>query len=97
MKVSTKTDVGFAILLRLWIVVQKEAIVEVIQLDLVIDLRSDPLFNVNVAVDHDAALVADFDNMDAFRKYVSSDGHKAYVEDHAKHVTAKLSAIQHEM
>ena len=46
---------------------------------------------------HDAALVADFDNMDAFRKYVSSDGHKAYVEDHAKHVTAKLSAIQHEM
>lgn len=46
---------------------------------------------------HDAALVADFDNMDAFRRYVSSEGHKAYVEDHAKHVTGKLSAIQHEM
>jgi deoxyribodipyrimidine photolyase-like uncharacterized protein len=46
---------------------------------------------------HDAALVADFANMDAFRRYVSSDGHNAYVEDHAKHVTAKLSAIQHEM
>ncbi|MEM6311275.1 MAG: Dabb family protein [Pseudomonadota bacterium] len=46
---------------------------------------------------HDAALVADFAGMDAFRKYVSSDAHKAYVEDHAKHVTAKLSAIQHEM
>lgn len=46
---------------------------------------------------HDAALVADFEDMDAFRRYVSSDAHKAYVEDHAKHVTAKLAAIQHEI
>ena len=46
---------------------------------------------------HDAALVADFADMDAFRRYVSSDGHAAYVEDHARHVTAKLAAIQHEM
>jgi quinol monooxygenase YgiN len=46
---------------------------------------------------HDAALVADFEDMDAFRRYVSSDGHKAYVEDYAKHVIAKLAAIQHEM
>lgn len=46
---------------------------------------------------HDAALVADFADMDAFRRYVSSDGHKAYVEDYAKHVTAKLAAIQHEI
>ena len=46
---------------------------------------------------HDAALVADFEDIDAFRRYVSSDIHKAYVEDHAKHVTAKLAAIQHEM
>ena len=46
---------------------------------------------------HDAALVADFEDMDAFRRYVSSDIHKVYVEDHAKHVTAKLAAIQHEM
>ncbi len=46
---------------------------------------------------HDAALVADFGDMEAFRRYVSSDSHKAYVEDHARHVTAKLAAIQHEM
>lgn len=46
---------------------------------------------------HDAALVADFEDMSAFRRYVSGDSHKAYVEDHAKYVTAKLAAIQHEM
>ncbi|WP_425039724.1 Dabb family protein [Primorskyibacter sp. S187A] len=46
---------------------------------------------------HDAALVADFEGMEAFRRYVSSDAHKAYVEDHARHVTAKLAAIQHEI
>jgi len=46
---------------------------------------------------HDAALVADFADINKFRTYVSSDIHKAYVEDHAKHVTAKLAAIQHEM
>jgi hypothetical protein len=46
---------------------------------------------------HDAALVADFEDMDAFRRYVSGDKHKAYVENHARHVTAKLAAIQHEM
>jgi len=46
---------------------------------------------------HDAALVADFEDIDAFRRYVSGDPHKAYVEDHARHVTAKLAAIQHEM
>lgn len=46
---------------------------------------------------HDAALVAEFKDMEAFRSYVSSDAHKAYVEDHAKHVTAKLAAIQHEI
>jgi len=46
---------------------------------------------------HDAALVADFEDIDAFRRYVGSEKHKAYVEDHARHVTAKLAAIQHEM
>jgi quinol monooxygenase YgiN len=46
---------------------------------------------------HDAALVADFEDLDAFRRYVSSDMHKAYVEDHARHVTARLAAIQHEI
>lgn len=46
---------------------------------------------------HDAALVADFEDMDAFRRYVGSAAHKAYVEDHARPVTARLAAIQHEM
>ena len=33
-----------------------------------------------------------------FRRYVSSDGHKAYVEDHAKARDRKtFAAIQHEM
>ncbi|MCC1492625.1 Dabb family protein [Cognatishimia sp. F0-27] len=46
---------------------------------------------------HDAALVADFEDMDAFRRYVGSDAHKAYVDNHARHVTDRLAAIQHEM
>ena len=44
-----------------------------------------------------AALVAGFENLDAFRRYVAGDRHRAYVENHARHVTAKLAAIQHEM
>ena len=46
---------------------------------------------------HDAALVADFEDIDSFRRYVSGERHKAYVEEHARHVTAKLAAIQHEL
>ena len=46
---------------------------------------------------HDAALVADFESIDAFRRYVASERHQAYVENHARHVTAKLAAIQHEL
>ena len=46
---------------------------------------------------HDAALVADFEDIDAFRRYTGSEKHKAYVEDHARHVTARLAAIQHEL
>lgn len=46
---------------------------------------------------HDAALVADFEDIDAFRCYVGGDAHKAYVENHARHVVDKLAAIQHEM
>lgn len=46
---------------------------------------------------HDAALVADFEDIEAFRRYTGGDKHKAYVADHAQHVTAKLAAIQHEM
>ena len=46
---------------------------------------------------HDAALVADFEDIDAFRRYIGGDKHKAYVENHARHVVAKLAAIQHQM
>ena len=46
---------------------------------------------------HDAALVADFEDIDAFRRYIGSEAHKAYVENHARHVTDRLAAIQHEM
>lgn len=46
---------------------------------------------------HGAALVADFENIDAFRRYVGGEKHKTDVEDHARHVTAKLAAIPHEM
>ena len=46
---------------------------------------------------HDAALVADFEDIGAFRRYVGSDAHTAYVEHHARPVVDKLAAIQHEM
>ena len=46
---------------------------------------------------HDAALVADFADMNTFRLYVGGEKHKAYVEHHARHVTEKLAAIQREM
>lgn len=46
---------------------------------------------------HDAALVADFEDIEVFRRYVGSALHKAYVENHARHITEKLAAIQHEM
>lgn len=44
---------------------------------------------------HDFAMVADFDDVAAFRRYTSSDSHRAYVEGPAKAV-AKIAAIQHE-
>ena len=44
---------------------------------------------------HDFALVADFDDLAAFRRYIASPAHQAYVEGPAKAV-AKLAAIQHE-
>lgn len=46
---------------------------------------------------HDATLVADFEHIDAFRRYTGGYKHKAYVENYARHITAKLAAIQHEM
>ncbi len=45
---------------------------------------------------HDFAVVADFDDMAAFRRYIESDAHKAYVAGPARAV-AKLAAIQHEI
>jgi hypothetical protein len=43
---------------------------------------------------HDFVMVADFDDMDAFRRYRDSAAHMAYVAGPAKAV-AKLAAIQH--
>ncbi len=44
---------------------------------------------------HDFAIVADFDDMAAFKRYIASPAHQAYVAGPAKSV-AKLAAIQHE-
>ncbi|NNF72102.1 MAG: Dabb family protein [Rhodobacteraceae bacterium] len=52
-------------------------------------------FNVGSGPNHhDFAVVADFDDMDAFRRYIDSPAHKAYVAGPAR-IVAKLSAIQH--
>jgi len=45
---------------------------------------------------HDAALVADFADMAAFRRYIDGSKHKAYVQDHALSVVDRLAAVQHE-
>ena len=45
---------------------------------------------------HDFAVVADFDDMAAFRRYIESDAHKAYVAGPGQAV-AQLAAIQHEV
>lgn len=44
---------------------------------------------------HDFALVADFDDLAAFRRYIASAAHQAYVKGPAQAV-ARLAAIQHE-
>ena len=46
---------------------------------------------------YDSALVADFSDIEAFRRYVGSPIHKAYVENHARHVVDRIAAIQHEI
>lgn len=46
---------------------------------------------------HDFAIVADFDDMAAFRRYIDGPVHQLYVEEHARKVVAKLAAIQHEI
>ncbi|PRY25256.1 stress responsive alpha/beta barrel protein [Aliiruegeria haliotis] len=45
---------------------------------------------------YDSALVADFEDIEAFRRYVGGALHKAYVENHARHVVDRIAAIQHE-
>lgn len=53
--------------------------------------------NVGSGPNHfDTALVADFENLDAFRRYVGSPLHEAYVKDHARLVVDRIAAIQHE-
>ena len=44
---------------------------------------------------HDFAIVTDFDDMAAFRRYIDSPAHKDYVARHAG-IVEKLAAIQHE-
>ena len=44
---------------------------------------------------HDYAAVMDFDDMDAFRRYIASAPHQAYVANHGKVVVERLAAIQH--
>jgi hypothetical protein len=46
---------------------------------------------------HDSALVADFQDIAAFRRYISGPAHEAYVENHARQVVDKIAAIQHEI
>lgn len=46
---------------------------------------------------YDTALVADFADWDAFRRYIDSEAHQAYVRDHASKVVGTLAAIQHEL
>lgn len=45
---------------------------------------------------HDSALVADFNDVAAFRRYIGSSAHMEYVENHARHVVGNIAAIQHE-
>jgi len=53
--------------------------------------------NVGSGPNHyDSALVADFNDIEAFRRYLSSPAHKSYVENHARHLVDKIAAIQHE-
>lgn len=44
---------------------------------------------------HDFAVVIDFDDMPAFRRYIESPAHRTFVAEHAG-IVEKLAAIQHE-
>lgn len=46
---------------------------------------------------HDFAVVMDFDDTAAFRRYINSDAHRVYVADWAKPMVKSLAAIQHEL
>ncbi|WP_112323442.1 Dabb family protein [Oceanibium sediminis] len=45
---------------------------------------------------HDYALVADFEDMAAFKRYIASPAHRAYVDGPAKAV-ARIAAIQQQI
>lgn len=52
--------------------------------------------NVGSGPSHfDYVTTMDFDDMSAFRRYIDSPAHQAYVQDHARLVTDKLATIQH--
>ena len=42
---------------------------------------------------HDFAIVADFDDLPAFRRYIESDAHQSYLETHAKVTVGKFADI----
>lgn len=53
--------------------------------------------NVGTAPNHcDFAVVADFDDMAAFRRYLGSPPHRAYVGGPARVAVEKIAAMQHE-
>ncbi len=45
----------------------------------------------------DVALVADFTEQAAFRRYIDSPAHQAYVREHASQVVSGLAGVQHEL
>ena len=53
--------------------------------------------NVGSGPNHcDFALVVDFDDIEAFRRYLASPPHRAYVEGPARAAVGRIAAIQHE-
>ena len=45
---------------------------------------------------HDFAVVMDFDDRDAFRRYIQHEAHRAYVDGPAKAAVGALAVLQHE-
>lgn len=54
--------------------------------------------NLGTGPNHfDAALVADFPDLAAFRRSIDGPLHAAYVRDHPRQVVGKIAAIQHDI